>query len=95
MIADASVQIPCDGNYWLHTVDAAITGYNERSLTDVSVEQCKTECVLDPFCESFDYNKAGRYCYIQYTNSVRIPTTQNALYDSYSLWRFSNVCNVP
>ena len=43
---------------------AAISGYNNRHLTNVSVEQCKTACEDESefICKSFDYYKSQNKC---------------------------------
>jgi len=48
-------------NYTL-TKNAAISGYNKKRLTKVSVEQCMTVCDETNWCKSFDYYKFSNKC---------------------------------
>ncbi|MFT4926153.1 MAG: hypothetical protein ACI8WB_002251 [Phenylobacterium sp.] len=49
---------------FLHFPDAAISGYNNKHLSNKTVEQCKTACSIESgfFCRSFDYYKHSNGC---------------------------------
>lgn len=52
------------GFEFTHTPNAAISGYNNKHLTDVTVEQCKHSCNTESAftCLSFDYYKSQKAC---------------------------------
>lgn len=51
-------------NWWSTTPNAAISGFNNKRLKSVSVEDCKMACleVTDFVCVSFDYHKNSLIC---------------------------------
>jgi hypothetical protein len=47
---------------YVHTPNAAISGHNTRTLSNVSVEACKAVCSQESWCKSFDFHKGKAKC---------------------------------
>ena len=47
---------------YAHTPNAAISGHNTRTLSNVSVETCMAACSKETWCKSFDFHKGKAKC---------------------------------
>lgn len=76
---------------WQHTANAAIPGYNNVHLNDVTIEQCKDSCCADPRCKSFDYYKQSSQCDLSYSSASDVGGLKTdyagSPYDHYALDR--------
>ena len=50
------------------TADAAISGLNDETLTEVTIAECKKQCDSKSFCKSFDYHKNENICDLSSAN---------------------------
>jgi len=55
-------------NYQM-TKNAAISGYNDKQLKNVSVSSCMTACENANWCKSFDYYKFSNKCDLSSKNA--------------------------
>ncbi len=47
------------------TEDSDYFGFDLRTEKDVSLEQCKTDCLNSPACRAFTYNQSARFCFLK------------------------------
>jgi len=50
-------------NLWTHTVNKALSGYNDATVTG-TVDECKLACIARATCKSFDYNPTASWCHL-------------------------------
>ena len=71
------------------TQNAALSGYNHRTLLDVSVEDCKVACCQTEWCVTFDYHKNTNKCDLSRTRAEDVGGLSTNYpgnpYDHYSL----------
>lgn len=70
--------------------NAAISGYNDKHLTSVTVDDCKQACVAEDsfYCQSFDYFKYSSECDLSSASAESVGglyfTYSNNPYDHYA-----------
>ena len=52
--------------------NAAISGHNTISLENVSVDDCKLQCIKADWCKSFDYHKNVNKCDLSNKNAAEV-----------------------
>lgn len=88
-----------DGHYgqqdiYAKTSNAAIRGSNQKTLKNVTVDQCKTACSSETsfVCKSFDYTKAAKVCDLSKdsrdTKKLKTDYANNS-HDHYSRYYFN------
>jgi hypothetical protein len=78
------------------TINAAISGYNNKKLSNVSVGECKTACDAESgfVCTSFDYHKNANKCDLSSESENPKTLKPNAgKYDHYSRYIFKKTTN--
>jgi hypothetical protein len=74
-------------NKFIKTENSCIVGYNNKNLTDVTVDHCKSECLNSEWCTSFDYYENDKKCDLSRLRSSEIAKGKksNVKYDHYEL----------
>ena len=49
--------IKCKNNY--------IGGYNVKAIEKTDVDRCASSCLSNSWCNSFDFDKSSKKCYLQ------------------------------
>lgn len=53
--------------------DSDYFGFDLRTEKDVSLDQCKAQCLADPSCRAFTYNTSAQWCFLKSDFSVLNP----------------------
>merc|ERR1719356_1931472 len=72
---------PCSGRTWTHTPSGHVKSFNNRQLTGVTVEECKSACCAETAftCRSFDYYIGLSMCDLsEYTGEMVGGLTSNS-----------------
>ena len=67
-------------------VKACVYGYNDKTLSDVSLEECKEKCATESFgCKSLEYRESSQYCWLSKDTKKSQPSSyQQPCGGSYS-----------
>ncbi|MEM8645169.1 MAG: MG2 domain-containing protein, partial [Pseudomonadota bacterium] len=53
------------GRSIVETPDSDYFGFDLRAEEDVSLDQCKADCLASPACRAFTYNRSARFCFLK------------------------------
>ncbi len=58
------------GRQVITTPDSDYFGFDLRTEKDVTLDECKAECLADPGCRAFTYNSSAAWCFLKSDFSV-------------------------
>ena len=72
---------------------ACLWGYNEKTLSELSLEECKEKCATESFgCKSLEYRESSKYCWLSKdTKKSQLSSYQQPCSGSYSGLSFSDL----